>query len=265
MILKLHRAIEKKVLFHHWRDMELYTIANAPPEFPNEPLMYPLRLMMQDRPTRAQIYAYPTQRPAHTLIQLEIEIPAIVAYVLGPKWREQLSELGMLDVPQANWTNDDETAISLRMTRGGGGAFMDHNNMVWWRFGDGFGGRWLPVQQQQKYIFGWPNSGGVWVLLLPPLLERHTDGSYDMAAQWAQVERWHRREKNVFRNVDGSIYFGDLHESESMEELCKSLKGKGAVFYDEFEDSKEVVKSALMHAEMALSKEPIRDGMPVTC
>ncbi|KAF2828443.1 hypothetical protein CC86DRAFT_274615, partial [Ophiobolus disseminans] len=150
--------------------MALYTSANTPPEYPNEPLMYPLRIKTGGHPIISQIYAYPSQRPAHTLVQLQTAIPGIVEYVLGPTWRSQLSHLSVLNVPQSNWTNDDENAITLRVLRGGG-AIIDHTSVLdrWWVLGDGFANRWLAAEQAQKYIFGWPSSGGVWVLDLPPL------------------------------------------------------------------------------------------------
>jgi hypothetical protein len=222
--------------------------------------MYPVRLQMTSNPTVSQLYAYPAQRPASTLVQLQTGIIAIVEYVLGPTWREQLSELGRIRVPQSNWTNDDETAVALRVLRGGG-AILDNTSVLnrWWVFEDGFGSRWLPAEQQQKYVFGWPTHGGVWVLRLPPLLAKHKNGYYDIGEEFEQVQRMNAADKALFRHLDGSIYYGDLIKSQTMEELCRSLEEKGATFYAKIEDSTEVIESGLLDEEAALKKEPIQE------
>lgn len=72
----------------------------------------------------------------------------MVEYILGPTWRDQLTVLGTIRVPRTNWTNDDETAVALRVLRSGG-AIMDTSLALdsWWAFEDGFGGRWLPAER----------------------------------------------------------------------------------------------------------------------
>jgi hypothetical protein len=207
--------------------MALSTTAITPPEFPNEPLMYPVRLQISSNPIISNIYSCPAQRPTSTLVQLQTGIPAIVEYVLGPMWREQLSEFGMIRVPRFNWTNDDETAVALRVSRGGG-AIMDNTWALdsWWIFGDGFGSRWLPAQQQQKYMFGWPTDGEVWVLQLPPLLAKHTSDYYDIEEELEKIQRMKEGDKTLFRHLNGSIYYSDLVKSQTMEDLCKNLEEK---------------------------------------
>jgi hypothetical protein len=44
-----------------------------------------------------------------------------------------------------------------------------------------------------------------------------------------------------------------------MDDLCRSLENKGAVFYAKIEDSTEVIESGLLDAEAALKKEPIQE------
>tara|TARA_R110002003_G_scaffold112_10_gene9614 strand:- start:112 stop:657 length:546 start_codon:yes stop_codon:yes gene_type:complete len=180
--------------------------------------------------------------------------------VLGPTWRSQLSELGMIRVPRSNWTNDDETAVALRVLRGGG-AIMDHTSVLdrWWVFGDGFGARWLPAQQQQKYVFGWPTDGGVWVLRLPPLLDKHTGGYHDIGEELEGAQRMNEEDEELFRHQDGSVYYGDLVKSQTMDDLCRNLENKGAIFYAKIEDSTEVIESGLLDAEAALKKEPTQE------
>jgi hypothetical protein len=74
-------------------------------------------------------FASLVQRLAYTLVQLQTDIPAIIEYMLGPTWRKQLSELGMICMPQSKWTNDDETAVALCVLRGGS-ALMDTDSVV---------------------------------------------------------------------------------------------------------------------------------------
>jgi hypothetical protein len=232
--------------------MEMHTTANSPPEFPNEPLIHPVRLQTSSYPIASQIYAYPSQRPPQTLIQLPTTIPAIVEYILDWTWREHLSELGTISVPR-NWTNDDETALTLRVLRSDG-AIMDHSSALdsWWVFEDGFGERWLPGQRQQKYMFGWPTTGGVWVLRLPPLLETDPHDDSILVREMEEYQQILRRDRSVYRRSDGSVSYGDLEESETMDELFRRLKEKGAMFYAEVGDSSGVIESGLLNGELAL-------------
>jgi hypothetical protein len=181
-------------------------------------------------------------------------------------WREQLSELGMILVPRLKWTNDDGIAVALRVLRGGG-AIVDNTWALdsWWMFGDGFGSRWLPAQQQQKYIFGWPTDGGVWVLQLPPLLAKHTSGYYDIGEELEEIKRMNGGDKTLFRHLDGSIYYGDLVKSQTMADLCKNLNEKGAIFYAKIKNSTEVIESGLLDAEAALKKDPVQEEFEPSC
>lgn len=197
--------------------------------------MYPTRLSITSSlcATLSQIYAYPAQRPAETLVQLQTTIPAIIDFVLGPTWRNEVSEQGTLKVPLANWTNDDESAVALRMFRCGA-ATIDHSLAMgaMWAMDEAFGWHWQSAERQQKYIFGWPAAGGVWVLQLPPLLDKHNSENFDLVEEAEQHYRHMNGDPAVSRNVDGSIYYGDLVKSETMDEFCERLKHEGARFYD---------------------------------
>jgi hypothetical protein len=236
----------------------IWMSADSPPAYPDEPFMYPVRLWTSNHES-FQLYAYPTPRPQNTLIQLETPIPAIVSYVLGSTWRSQLSPLGTLRVPQTNWTNDDETAVAFRMLRGAG-AIMDTSfaNGQWWRFDDGFGPRWRPVQRRKKYIFGWPDGGGVWVLHLPPLVDRsNQDEDEQLIEEFEQHRNWDKIKDDVFRDFDGSVHYGDLVECETMEQLCKKLEEKGARYYEDIGESAEVREEMLVDVADAMKKEPV--------
>jgi hypothetical protein len=91
--------------------MAFHITAESPLEFPNEPLMYPVRLKINTNPNKFVMYAYPSQRPTQSLVQLETKIPPIVEYVLGPTWREHLTGLGVMTMPQFNWSNAGEIAV----------------------------------------------------------------------------------------------------------------------------------------------------------
>lgn len=242
--------------------MSFSTSADAPLAYPNEPLMYPTRLHITSSlyTTLTQLYAYSNQRPAETLVQLQTSIPALIDFVLGPMWRDELSERGTLKVPQTNWTNENETDIAFRMFRCVA-AIVDHSIAMgaWWALGDPFGWHWQSAQRQQKYIFGWPSAGGVWVLHLPPLLEKHNDENLDLGEELTQHHRQMHGDDTVSRNVDGTIHYGDLVKSTTMEEFCERLKDKGARFYGSIESSVEVVETGLLNAEAALKKDPIPD------
>lgn len=89
--------------------------------------MFPTRLRIPETfggNTLYQLYAYPTQRPPETLVQLQTSIPPLVDYVLGADWRDSLRERGNVRVPFADWTNEDEAAIALRMFRVGAATYI---------------------------------------------------------------------------------------------------------------------------------------------
>jgi hypothetical protein len=111
-----------------------------PATYPHEPLMYPTRLRITGIGPTYRLYAYPTQRPADTLVQLQTQIPAIVIYVLGPTWRDELNGRDELSIPQLNWTADDEAAIALRMLQGSA-AVLDNSYAMeqWWSLDHSFG------------------------------------------------------------------------------------------------------------------------------
>jgi hypothetical protein len=235
-------------------------VCTASHAYPHEPLMYPTRLRITSNITKYQLYAYPNPRPPNTLVQLQTQIPAIVSYVLGSTWRDELNGGTGLSVPQQNWTENDESALALRMLRGGA-ALLDNTwaNEQWWLFDEGFS-EWRNAEQRKKYIYGWPEEGGVWVLQLPPLLEKHVKydaGGVDLDEALDQMERWESIVDTVFRDLDGSVHYGDLVGAETMEEFCGRLESKGARFYADFRDSPEVIEDRLLDLGAALRKNDV--------
>jgi hypothetical protein len=224
-----------------------------------EPLAYPTRLQIAHNSPGFQLWAYPLQRQPNTLIQLQTAIPAIVGYILGPTWRTELNAQPRphprLSVPQSNWTDEDETALALRMLRGGG-AIIDVSYTLGapWLYDDGFSS-WTAAEQQKKYVFGWPEDGGVWVLALPPLLQKHIDQDIDFGEELARTEG--EAERRVSRVYDGSVHYGELVDSETMGQFCKKLKDAEAVYWGEVGECAEIVEEGLLDAETALRKRPV--------
>ncbi|KAH7083745.1 hypothetical protein FB567DRAFT_430090, partial [Paraphoma chrysanthemicola] len=138
---------------------------------------YPLRLNHPHYSTDTfNLYAYPTQLPPTTLIYLQTNIPAIISYVLGQTWHPSAhtnpyEKLLIPQPPAANWTDANESALGLRMLRSGGAIMnISFTPTLARRINamETLSLSWLPVAQRLKYIFGWPATGGVWVLTLPP-------------------------------------------------------------------------------------------------
>ena len=128
----------------------------------------------------------------------------------------------------------------------------------WWMLNDGFGIGWLHAEQQKKYIFGWPEEGGVWVLHLPPLNEKYMKGEDTLDEELEQMLNWEALEPTIFRDFDGRVHYGNLTEMNTMEKFCERLKDAGAVYYAEIEKSPEVFELGLLSAEGALGKGPIK-------
>ncbi|KAH3999416.1 hypothetical protein HBH70_208020 [Parastagonospora nodorum] len=151
--------------------MPLTTTANSPPLYLDEPFAYPTRLRIKSHYgyNVYQLYAYPKPRPKETIVQLQTTIPALVTHILGRTWHDELNGDDFLSVLQPNWTESDEHDVALRIFRAGGALLSNaFANGQLWLFDDGFR-HWYAAEQQKKYIFGWPDGGGVWVLHLPPL------------------------------------------------------------------------------------------------
>jgi hypothetical protein len=224
-----------------------------------EPLGYPTRLQIVHNSPGFQLWAYPHQRQPNTLIQLPTAIPAIVDYISGPTWRTELNAQPRphprLSVPQSNWTDEDETALALRMLRGGGAVIdVSYAHGVLWLYDDGFSSRTY-AEKQKKYIFGWPEDGGVWVLALPPLLQKHIEQTIDFGEELARTEG--EAERRVSHVYDGSVHYGELVESETMGQFCEKLKDAGAVYWKEVGECAEVVGEGLLDAETALRKRHV--------
>ncbi|KAF1954946.1 hypothetical protein CC80DRAFT_493334 [Byssothecium circinans] len=190
------------------------------------------------------LWAYPEARAPKTTVYLKTIIPAMVTYVLGPTWKTEIGSGRMLDMPTAMWTDADEVSLALRILRAGG-AVID--------LSDARGdleltevvthSEWIEAEKRQKYLFGWPESGGVWVLGLP---------------QWAERDPFEmppKRTGALTRHYNGSLDCSPLKKLESMEEFCSALKKLGAQYYDNADVSDEVREFGLLKEETILYKK----------
>ncbi|KAF2806005.1 uncharacterized protein BDZ99DRAFT_362938, partial [Mytilinidion resinicola] len=116
------------------------------------------------------LWAYPEQRQMNTVIYLRTNTPALITYVLGPEWKTELDQSGhkYLEKPDEGWADVDEAALALRMRRAGG-AVIDISKTygMAWLYEDVCTSEWWAVEKRRKYVFGWPETGGVLVLALP--------------------------------------------------------------------------------------------------
>lgn len=203
------------------------------------------RRLLRERAPSARIYhvsAYPTGRDPQTKVYLKTIIPAMVTYILGPDWEKQLGAKHTIDGVEESGT-EDEVALGLRILQAGGsvvdlsdargnGEMMD---LVASKESDDW-------QKRQKYMFGWPADGGVWVLELPP---------------WAEHDPFHpmpKPDKGLGRYYTGNLDCGPLKNIQDMEGLCPMLERLGAKFYKSAGESKEVKEFGLFDVNSVLHK-----------
>jgi hypothetical protein len=86
---------------------------------------------------------------------------------------------------------------------------------------------------------------------------KHIKGDITIDEELDQMENWDRIEPTVFRDLDGSVHYGDLVKGEIMEDFCGRLKNAGATFYVEIEDSPEVREDRLLDLGAALQKDAV--------
>ncbi|KAF2490331.1 hypothetical protein BU16DRAFT_621959 [Lophium mytilinum] len=192
------------------------------------------------------LWAYPIDRPSDHAVHIRTTVPALVTYILGPTWRSHLEEAGgkQLKRPDHNWTQEDEDSLAKRMLRAGGGYLnIRHIGGHIYDLDDLSKHDWaMGIGASQKYVFGWPGDGGVWVLALPLRL-REQSKTRDERGAWSDME-----ESRAMRSGDaitwatfchGGVYLESLKDVETMEEYCERLKELGARFYADPSESAE--------------------------
>lgn len=181
-----------------------------------------------------------------TAVYLQTVIPAMVTYVLGDAaWESEVKPETMMPMPTANWTDNDEMALSMRILQAGG-TVVDLSSASGDSEKAGLVARceWREAEKRQKYLFGWPESGGVWVLDLP---------------EWAEYDPFEGppEQRGVLkRRYNGALDCNSLREIKSMEELCLAFKDLGARFYEDAKNSNEVRELGLLEKDACLLKSP---------
>lgn len=185
------------------------------------------------------------------------ESPASVKYVMGDNWRSRLQkdpeglstgarkgDFILRPSVTSSDTQDsysgpeddlavfaEERALSLRMRRCGAVAICAHSDI----------GLYDAEQMKMvpKYLFGWPESGGVWVVR-PPCSDSAPEESANK----------HRTDAEVMKDMmkmaqREDVYFAlaaKVPRQESMEDVCQILQEAGARFNAAIEDSPEAVE-----------------------
>jgi hypothetical protein len=186
------------------------------------------------------------------------DCPASVNYIMGGDWRSRLqsnpwdsSRGDVIFRPSVALDNsfdrqiqisarDDSAALeeerfhSLRMRRCGAVAVFSQEDIS-----NHEARQRKPGPKYPKYLFGWPKSGGVWVLRSPwsePAPERPEGYSEDLERRLADAHEEQARE---------AVYLAlgaKAHRQERMEDVCRVLEEGGARFYAAIEDSPEAVE-----------------------
>lgn len=181
------------------------------------------------------------------------ESPASVKYIMGDDWRSRLQS-DLRDPPEGDvilrpsvTRNDtcnsdsaskDDLAVqaeervhSLRMRRCGAVAVFSKRDII------DYDAR--QVNSAPRYLFGWPEGGGVWVMRSPwsdPPPERSADLYRTDEELMEEVMRTAERDE-VYYALAAKIKL-----QETMEDACQVLEEARARFYPVIEDSPEAVE-----------------------
>lgn len=180
-----------------------------------------------------------------TAVYLKTVIPALVTYVLAhSNWEAEVNPASILLIPADNWTDEDETSLSMRIVRAGGAVVDLSRGVAAPESAETVvRGEWNEFEGKKKYQFGWPKSGGVWVLDLPEWMQRDP---FD----------WSLEQTGCLKRFDnGTLNYDPLKNNHSMEDLCLALKDLGAKFYEDVKASDEVKELGLLEDETCLRKK----------
>ena len=134
-------------------------------------------------------------------------------------------------------SNDDpavlaeERSHSLRMRRCGAVATCAQDDI-----------RHYDAEQMNiapKHLFGWPATGGVWVLR-PPWKQAAPEKSTDHLM--TDEERMNDMMESALRDEIYHAFADKVNRQEDMEDVCRLLEEPGARFYAAIEDSPEAVE-----------------------
>lgn len=185
------------------------------------------------------------------LLYLRGDVQPYLEYVIGSDWREKPLDDhktndqhtyhdGKVILRPGASTNkgtveaeatEDERAHCVRMLRCGARGIrseVDANSL------DTIGWETPP-----KQIFGWPSSGGVWILRYPPF-DKRTFMLDAVRVNPETIGEYTRQEHQYLQLEDSLSQYSD------MDELCRALEGAGGEYYAAIEDCPEVVELELI-------------------
>lgn len=113
------------------------------------------------------IWAYPESRKPHTEIFIQTPTPALVSYILGEDWRSRLDTYSQLYDHKQTSTEADEIGLAMRILKAGG-AVLDVPDTNPELPHEALKLKWSGFEKRRERLFGWPDTGGVWVLHLTP-------------------------------------------------------------------------------------------------
>ncbi|KAF2183122.1 hypothetical protein K469DRAFT_751705 [Zopfia rhizophila CBS 207.26] len=192
------------------------------------------------------IWAYPKLRKPHTEIYIRTT-PALVSYVLGDDWETRLGTDSHIYDDKTTWTEADEIALAMRILKAGG-AVLDLSDAHPEAHYEALDREWLCFEKQRECIFGWPDTGGVWVLhLMAPTITGDSEADIEAIEDMMDLVAVGKESAEALRAMtEGPLDLKDLMKAESMTEYCAKSKELGAKFYRNPADSMEVEKYGLL-------------------
>ncbi|KAF1996616.1 hypothetical protein P154DRAFT_525456 [Amniculicola lignicola CBS 123094] len=221
----------------------------------------------------SQISAYPPARPRDHIIVIKTSTPALISYVLGPNWQSQIRNntswsIYLDKMPNTRGYNDryivemaqtlqrlkddgvvqpllpdsEEIALAMRILRAGG-AVLDLSGCPWPEDREGKEqSEYSAFKESREYIFGWPDTGGVWALkLIPRPVISLEEEEMAMEGEGAITL------EEYMVMLTGPLDFRKLEKTENMMAYCAELRHLGAVFYEHPEDCEDVVMGGLLN------------------
>ena len=200
-----------------------------------------------------ELYGFPPtalSNPNANFLFLQDPGLAYLSYILGEDWQSRLrvhhdrhsKDYRYLPIPG----NDaDEAEHCLRMRRCGAISVKDLDEVQARKNDDGPGSLW-PLQETEKYIFGWPESGGVWVFRIPREVWKSSipePGSPDYIRAIFEYEENYARLSDKIEGMQRSI-----KEQSEMDGVCDILSDAGAIWYPDIKDCSEAQDMNLVEA-----------------
>jgi hypothetical protein len=225
----------------------------------------PFRLFARNNSLQYQVQAFPTCRRKSTVVHISTKCPALVTYVLGTQWAQQLDGDQYLHYSGVSptWSEADEEDIAMRILRVGG-AVLDTSYFSDDEYYAERDEQFAAFSRTKQSIFGWPEHGGLWVLQLNGLVLQEfwkapdfqcwaEDGITPTAEAIRDLEDededdfdWEGNplgEHTTFPH--GTFDTSNLNEAKSMREYCTQLERSGGVFYDNPQMSQEAVNAGI--------------------